>query len=163
MDDIDSINLPVGFDVIVQEFIDGDDVSVSLISDGVRAIPISLNKQFINIQNDNQTYLGGKIPYENKNKLKAFKIASKAVEAIGGLKGFVGVDLIITDDEVYLLEINSRFTTPYVGLKKIININISKSIINLIDGERNIDDLNISLNGEVEFKKLDNSLNVRRI
>ena len=69
--------------------------------------------------------------------------------------------LISKDDDiypVYLLEINSRFTTPYVGLKKIANFNIGKTII-----EGNIDEVDISLDGEVEFKKQGNKLNIGRI
>ena len=64
---------------------------------------------------------------------------------------------------VYLLEINSRFTTPYVGLKEIANFNIGKSIIDLIDGNVSIDDIDISLDGEVEFKKSGDDLEIRRI
>ena len=80
----------------------------------------------------------------------------------------MGVDLLISSDEndvhsVYLLEINSRFTTPYVGLKQIANINIGDSIIKLIDGKMGIDEIDISLDGEVEFKKSGESLDIRRI
>ena len=165
--DLDKIFEP-GSRVVVQEFIDGTDISVSLISDGKKAIPISLNRQFIELKDDKGTYLGGRLPYETKYKDEAFEIATKAVEAIDGLKGFVGVDLIINNDEkdvysVYLLEINSRFTTPYVGLKQISSLNIGKSIIDLIDGNVSIDDIDISLDGEVEFKKSGDDLEIRRI
>lgn len=165
--DLDKIFKP-GSRIIVQEYIEGTDISVSLISDGTKAIPISLNEQFVELKNDKGTYVGGKIPYESKYEDEAFEIATKAVEAIDGLRGFVGVDLLINADEkdvysVYLLEINSRFTTPYVGLSEIANFNIGKSIIELIDGKIDIDDLDISLDGEVEFKKSGDSLVIRRI
>lgn len=159
---------PLGSGIIVQEYIEGKDISVSLISDGSKAIPISLNEQFIELKNDKGTYLGGKLPIENKYKDEAFEIAKKSVESIAGLKGFVGVDLLINADEddinsVYLLEINSRFTTPYVGLAEIANFNIGKSIIDVIDGNSTIDDLDISIEGEVEFIKSGESLEIRRI
>ena len=165
--DLEKIFAP-GSRIIVQEYIEGTDVSVSLISDGSKAIPISLNRQFIDIKNDKGTYWGGKLPFDSKYKDEAFEIATKAVEAIEGIKGFVGVDLLINADEkdvysVYVLEINSRFTTPYVGLSEIANFNITKSIIDLIDGKIGIDDLDISLDGEVEFKKSGDALEVRRI
>ena len=165
--DLDKIFVP-GSRVIVQEFIEGTDVSVSLLSDGKTAIPISLNEQFVELKDDKATYLGGKLPFENKYKDEAFEIAKKAAEAIDGLKGFVGVDLIINSDEkdiysVYLLEINSRFTTPYVGLKQIANFNIGKSIIDLIDANIGIDDIDVSLQGEVEFKKSGDDLEIRRL
>lgn len=165
--DLDKIFKP-GSRILVQEYIEGTDISVSLISDGKKAIPISLNQQFIELKDDKGRYLGGKIPYESEYEKEAFDIAVAAVESMEGLKGFVGVDLIINADEkdiysVYLLEINSRFTTPYVGLKQISNINIGKSIIDLIDEKIAIDDLNISLDGGVEFIKSGESLEIRRI
>lgn len=165
--DLDKIFKP-GSRILVQEYIEGTDISVSLISDGKKAIPISLNQQFIELKDDKGRYLGGRIPYESKYEKEAFDIAVAAVESMDGLKGFVGVDLIINADEkdiysVYLLEINSRFTTPYVGLKQISNINIGKSIIDLIDEKIAIDDLNISLDGGVEFIKSGESLEIRRI
>ena len=165
--DLDKIFVP-GSRVIVQEFIEGTDVSVSLISDGKTAVPISLNEQFVELKDDKGTYLGGKLPFENKYKDEAFEIAKKAVESMEGLKGFVGVDLIINADEkdiysVYLLEVNSRFTTPYVGLKEIACFNIGKTIVELIDGEIAIDDIDMSLDGEVEFKKSGDNLEIRRI
>ena len=156
--------------VIVQEFIEGIDVSVSLLCDGENAIPISLNKQIVDLSGDVGTYLGGQIPFESEFRDLAFKTAIRSVEAIGGLKGFVGVDLLISKDkkdieDVYVLEINSRFTTPYVGLKKIVNINIGASIIDLIDGNVDMSDLSekISLNGKVEFKKDGDNLVIRSI
>lgn len=165
--DLDKIFTP-GSRVLVQEYIEGTDISVSLISDGENALPLSLNEQYVELKDDKGRYLGGKLPYENKYKDEAFEIAKNAVESMDGLKGFVGVDLIINADEkdiysVYLLEINSRFTTPYVGLKQISNINIGDSIIKLIDGKMSIDELDIALDGTVEFKKSGDSLEIRRI
>ena len=174
INDIDELSydleeiFPPGSRIIVQEYVVGTDISVSLISDGKKAVPISLNEQYVTIENDKGEYLGGKIPYESEYKDEAFEIATKAVESIEGIKGFVGVDLLINSDEkdiysVYLLEINSRFTTPYVGLRKICNFNIGKCIIDLIDGKITIDDLDTSLDGEVEFIKSDDSLDIRRL
>lgn len=165
--DLENI-FPPGSRIVVQEYIEGKDVSVSLISDGKNAIPISLNEQFVELKDDKGNYLGGKLPYESKYKQEAFDIAKNAVESIEGLKGFVGVDLIINADEkdvysVYLLEINSRFTTPYVGLNRITNFNIGKTIIDLIDGKVTIDEIDISLDGGVEFKKSGDSLEIRRV
>lgn len=165
--DLDKIFKP-GSRVIVQEYVEGTDISVSLLSDGKKAIPISLNEQFVELKDDKGMYFGGRLPFESKYKQEAFEIATKAVESIDGLKGFVGVDLLINGDEkdiysVYLLEINSRFTTPYVGLKEIANFNIGKTIVELVDEKIKIDDLDISLDGEVEFKKSGDNLEIRRI
>ena len=165
--DLENI-FPPGSRIIVQEYVEGTDISASLLCDGSKAIPISLNEQYVELKNDKGTYLGGKLPIESEYREEAFEIATKAVESIDGIRGFVGVDLLINADEkdiysVYLLEINSRFTTPYVGLKEIADFNIGKSIIELIDGDINIDDLDISLDGQVEFKKSGDAMEIRRI
>ncbi len=148
--------------IIVQEYIDGEDISVSLICNNGKATPISLNKQFVKLENNKGTYIGGMLPFESKLKDEAFNIAKKACESIEGLNGFVGVDLLISNGEeiypIYLLEVNSRFTTPYVGLKKIANFNIAKTII-----EGTIEEIDISLDGKVEFKKQGDNLEIRRI
>ena len=147
---------PLNSKILVQEFITGEDVSVSLICNDSGITPISLNKQYIELEKGK--YIGGKIPFKSKYEKEAFAIAKNACELIEGLKGFVGVDLIITsekyDNPVYLLEINSRFTTPYVGLEKIANFNITQSII-----ENN--EIEAILDGEVEFKKIDDDLVIK--
>lgn len=173
LEDIDDLSydlekiFPPGSRILVQDYIEGIDVSVSLLCDGRNAIPICLNEQFVELKNDRGTYLGGRSPFMSKHKDEAFQMAIKACESVEGLKGFVGVDLKINTDnehiyDVYFLELNSRFTTPYVGLKQIVNFNIGKSIIEMIDGKIDIGDIDVSLDGVVEFKKLKNSLNIRR-
>ncbi|MBO7518538.1 MAG: ATP-grasp domain-containing protein, partial [Methanobrevibacter sp.] len=131
---------------IVQPYIEGDVCSVCLISDGKEALPISLNKQIVEIDENGGEYLGGYVPYEHPLKDKVFKYAKLACEYVPGLKGFIGIDFIIEDDYIYLLEINSRFTTSYVGLQKIININIAKTIIDLIDKKISVEDI-----GEITY------------
>lgn len=156
--------------IIVQEYIEGEDVSVSLLSDGKKAVPLSLNKQDILIKNNCGRYLGGQVLFNSEFKEELFKIAVDACESIEGIKGFVGVDLILNNNDssnenIYLLEINSRFTTPYVGLQKVANYNIGQSIIDLLDGKITIDEINekISYNGIVDFKKegLDLKINIK--
>ncbi|MPL88112.1 hypothetical protein SDC9_34127 [bioreactor metagenome] len=205
IEDIKNIKkaFPNKTEVLVQEFIQGINLSVSLISDGKNAIPISLNKQYITINKENQSYIGGELPYNHPKFELAFKIATKAVESIGGIKGFVGVDLIIKNDfikrdnfikeadnhikgkdyikkddyfdneSIYFLEINSRFTTPYVGLSKIAKFNIGELIINLLDKKLKISEISKDntqykkyigsnkFDKTVRFKKQGNELNIK--
>lgn len=174
-------------EILVQEFISGENLSVSLISDGKTAIPLTLNKQYLDINKENQKYLGGELPYNHPLKETAFSIAKKAVESIEGIKGFVGVDLIVKNSgdpnnsinsinsnnvnnsnghrkDFYFLEINSRFTTPYVGISKIAKFNIGRTIIKLLDNKIAIDSIkeytkSIDSN-YVKFKKIGNDLDI---
>lgn len=160
IDDLESIESGSRF--VVQEFIEGIVASVSLISDGKTAIPISLNKQIVEINENGGKYIGGELPFEHPLKEDAFKLAKLACEYVPGIKGFVGVDIIINEDEneVYLIEINSRFTTSYVGLQRVANFNIAKSSIDLLDGKINSDDVQnlISYSNKVSFLKDENGI-----
>ena len=157
IDELENI-YPEGSRFIIQEFIPGDVCSVCLIGDGKEALPISLNKQVVEIDENGGRYIGGYVPYDHPLREKAFEVAKKACEFIPGVKGFIGVDLIIADD-VYLIEINSRFTTSYVGLSKVANINIGKTIIDLIDKRISIEDIGeIEYSDKVSFYKDENGI-----
>lgn len=167
IDELDDL-FPEGNGILVQEFVEGEVLSVSLLSDGKKALPISLNKQYVSLKNDVGNYLGGELPYNHPAKDKIFAVAKKAIESIEGLKGFVGVDLIVkeeNDDYIpYLIEINSRFTTPYVGLRKVLNINIGQTTIDLIDGKLSIEDIDdLSFKSSVKFIKDNGQLKIETI
>ncbi len=134
---------------LLQDCVDGDSVSVSLLTNGKTAIPLSLNKQN-NIQKDGIIdYNGGKVPFNHPKEKKAKNIAKKAVESLNGLKGYVGVDMIL-GDEVYLVEINSRITTPYVALRQMLNFNLGEAIVASVNGYL---PSQVKLEGEIEFHK----------
>lgn len=135
--------------VLLQDYIEGQACSVSLISNGIKAVPISLNLQKIKFDEFGFEYGGGQVPWDHPLKDEAMQVAKKAVESIEGLKGYVGVDLILAD-KVYLLEINSRLTTPYVALRNITDFNLGFAIINSIYG--NLPE-EFSLSGCMEFQK----------
>ncbi len=142
--------------MILQEFIEGEAASASLLSNGDRAVPLCLNKQEIKISNNGLEYKGGCTPFEHDMMADALKIARKAVESIEGLRGYVGVDLILAD-EIYVVELNSRITTPYVALRKLIDINLGKAIFEASEG---ILPQKWSINGFAEFKKEAGSLKI---
>jgi len=144
---------------LLQNFMEGKPASVSLLSDGKTALPLSLNSQNINIEYNKIGYDGGYVPLEHELENEAKRVAKKAVESIKGLKGYVGVDLILEDD-VHLVEINSRITTPYVALKHILNFNLGEAIVNSVYGDLPHD---IILNGKVEFEKKSGVMKIRRL
>ena len=119
---------------IVQEFIEGEKVSVSLFSTGKKAMAVSLNKQNIVITGPDElsSYEGGNVPFEHPRKHDAFVVAEKVVELFPGLRGYVGVDLILTENAVFIVDVNPRLTTSFVGLHKAANFNAAEAIINSI-------------------------------
>ncbi len=122
---------------LLQDRVEGKSTSVSILSTGEQAIPLSLNLQNIGFDEGKLVYNGGEVPYEHGLSDDAKDIAEKAVESIKGLKGYVGVDLLLDEarDEIYILEINPRLTTSYVALRRLLNFNLGEAIIKSIDGE----------------------------
>ena len=115
---------------IAQKFIEGQPASVSVISTGTKAVSVSLNKQFVNLTDpyNEPKYSGGVVPLDNELKKNSLRDAKHLVEAFNGLKGYIGVDIILTNEEVVIMEVNPRLTTSYIGLRKIVNFNIAEAI-----------------------------------
>ncbi len=147
--------------VMVQNFVEGESCSVSLLCDGQKAYPLSLNRQKIAFNKQGLEYGGGEVPWEHPLSSKAFEVAKSAVESINGLKGFVGVDLILSD-QVYLVEINSRLTTPYVALRRLLNFNLVQCILDACQGHLLTENLNLNdFKGKASFKKTDSELEIK--
>lgn len=144
---------------IVQDFMEGTPASVSLLSNGKEALPLSLNHQDIEISQNGINYKGGCVPLAHELEDEAITVAKKAVEAIDGLRGYVGVDMIL-GDKAYLVEINSRLTTPYIALKEILDLNLAEAMIDSIYGKL---PYKINLNGTVSFYKDEDELKIRKV
>jgi len=142
---------------IVQDFIEGISASVSLLSNGKVAIPLSLNYQDIELSEEGINYKGGYVPLSHEFEEEAKNIAKNAVESVNGIKGYVGVDMIL-GDKPYLVEINSRMTTPYVALKEILDLNLGEAILDSVYGKLPSE---INLNGRISFYKGSNELKLR--
>lgn len=117
---------------VIQEYLRGEAVSVSLLCTGTKILPISLNKQNITLTTPKGTscYTGGVTPFAHKMQKEAFKTAEAAVNCFLGLKGYVGVDLILTDTGPVVVDINPRLTTSFVGLSHATRFNLANAIVN---------------------------------
>lgn len=139
---------------LIQNFVKGIDASINLLSNGHEAVALSLNKQNIRIAGPDSysEYLGGIVPLDSPFKNQAFEISENIVSSIKGLIGYIGIDLIITNNEVVVIEINPRLTTSYIGLRKVINLNLGQSLIDCVF-KKNIPN-EISLKGYIFFTKI---------
>jgi predicted ATP-grasp superfamily ATP-dependent carboligase len=119
---------------MAQELIHGIAVSVSLISTGSEALPISLNKQNVSLMTPEaiSTYNGGIVPFNSPLKREAFALAETIVRSFRGLRGYIGVDLVLTEKEPVVIEVNPRLTTSYVGVRKVVSFNPAQAIINSV-------------------------------
>ncbi len=113
---------------LVQRQIDGVHASVSVMSDGVRAVPLTLNRQEIRGRT-RLKYHGGRVPLDHPLCSLAFRRAEQVVSAIPGLKGYVGLDMILTERDAVVVEVNPRLTTSYVGIRQVVAQNLGAMIV----------------------------------
>jgi predicted ATP-grasp superfamily ATP-dependent carboligase len=84
-------------------------------------------------------YRGGTLPLPPDLGARAQRLAVQAVQAVPGLHGYVGVDLVLSgaadgrDDEV--IEINPRLTTSYVGLRRLARFNLAEAMLRVAAGD----------------------------
>jgi tyramine---L-glutamate ligase len=118
---------------VAQEFVKGESTSVSLISNGKKAVAISLNKQQVTLAQPGAEshYDSGCVPFEHPLKQQAFALTEKVVESLG-LRGYVGVDVILGEDKPYVVDVNPRLTTSYVGLRAVAGFNVGQAVIEAV-------------------------------
>ncbi|GBC75160.1 hypothetical protein HRbin06_00474 [archaeon HR06] len=111
--ELESINLK---DFIIQEFIPGISLSLSIIvrENGDYDL-LSINEQKVNLGYKSSQYLGGIVPYPSK-KEELKNLTEIIVSTFKGLRGYIGVDLIFDGKEFYIMDLNPRITTSYLGL-----------------------------------------------
>ena len=108
--------------------------SVSLLSTGKKALAISLNKQNVTLASPNgaSSYEGGSVPFDHWLKQEAFSVSQKIVESFPGLRGYVGVDFVLTEHKVFVVDVNPRLTTSYVGLRKVAGFNVAQALLDAV-------------------------------
>lgn len=113
-----------GGPVLLQEYVDGLAASVSLLGDGARAVPLAVNRQHVR-PGTPFTYDGGETPLDHPLAGRAVERAQAACAAVPGLRGYVGVDLVLAGVDAVVLEINPRLTTSYLGLRRALDANVA--------------------------------------
>jgi predicted ATP-grasp superfamily ATP-dependent carboligase len=112
-------NVPSGY--LLQEYVQGSPMSASvMVGDEVHIL--SINTQEIT----DFEYNGAKLPIN----LPSTEEIIEAVHKVPGLFGYVGVDFILASNGPKIIEINSRPTTPIIGLPYALGINVSELILN---------------------------------
>jgi predicted ATP-grasp superfamily ATP-dependent carboligase len=154
--------------LLLQEFVRGVAVSVSLLADGQRAMALTVNSQSMRAsrtcssnaspgshssvasRRDSSaasasslvtggvgrtlSYHGGSTPLTRARSSDAALTAVRACEAIPGLRGYIGVDLVLTRSEAVVIEINPRLTTAYLGVRSVVDENVAALAIAACEG-----------------------------
>ena len=118
---------------VMQRFVRGRPASVSLVADGRRAVPLAVNAQRITAAAA-FAYGGGSTPFEHPGTAAAADAAVRTCAAFPGLRGYVGVDLVLTDSGPVVIEVNPRLTLAYLGLRAVFKENVASLALAACDG-----------------------------
>lgn len=84
-------------------------------------------------------YLGGALPLAAGLAERAAALSERALAALQPTCGYVGVDLVLGRDpngtEDYVIEVNPRLTTSYVGLRAATESNLAEAMWRVAQGE----------------------------
>ncbi len=124
-----------GGTAILQEYIEGTAASASILCADGYARPLSLNRQSVHVGRS-FSYEGGDLPLRHALADEAVAVACRACELIPGLTGYVGVDLVLSPKGPFLIEVNPRLTTSYVGLRAATDVNLAETILAAVEEGR---------------------------
>jgi tyramine---L-glutamate ligase len=140
-------------EAIVQPFVPGQPTSVAFLLGPRQRLPLKPARQHLSADGRFR-YQGGSLPLPLPLAGRAVRLAERAVAAVPGLRGYVGVDLVLGEDgRDWVIEINSRLTTSYVGLRELAQDNLAEVMLRVVAGEW-IDPLRWR-EGEVHFVAAD--------
>ena len=118
--------------LVIQPYQAGIAASICMMCKEGRAWLLSCNTQLIVRENEKLMLKGviinGMADYWRQFELLAQKIAL----AMPDLRGFIGVDVIVNNADIFVVEINPRLTTSYVGLSEAMQINPAKLILDCL-------------------------------
>ena len=140
-----------------QEFIEGENISVSLVGgrvtgdtclsySGKEPLILSVNRQYIEKDGDRFFYRGGETPVSHPRVDEIVETAVKSLNVLG-CQGYTGVDVVVAD-KVYVVDVNPRPTTSLVGICAVMEEEIADILVESSKG--NVPD-SVHLKGKVSF------------
>ena len=114
---------------VQQAFLEGTHLSLSVIYSGEKTFLLSCNSQEILVENNE--LLNRVIDHEcSAVELESLQqLAEDIYRHIPGLRAYVGIDLLCSGNDVYILDINPRLTSAYAGLSESLGYNVAEFII----------------------------------
>jgi predicted ATP-grasp superfamily ATP-dependent carboligase len=121
-------------EMLLQPFVPGLAASVAFLIGPRDPIPLLPAAQHLS-DDGHFRYLGGCLPLPDGLATRAAELGRRAVESVPGLRGYVGVDLVLGEDGDAVIEINPRLTTSYVGLRALAETNLAAAMLGVVSGE----------------------------
>jgi predicted ATP-grasp superfamily ATP-dependent carboligase len=122
--------------LIAQPLVPGQAASVAFLIGPRACIPLVPAVQHLS-EDDHFQYLGGTMPLPSPLEKRAASLGRRAVQVCDGLRGYVGVDLVLgpAEDQDFAIEINPRLTTSYIGLRMLTRDNLAMAMARVALGE----------------------------
>ncbi len=122
---------------IIQPYQKGTPASISMLCHEGRTWLLSCNTQKIALQEYSPeiaqfSYTGSVLNGMAKHWGSFEEIASQVAQVMPGLAGYAGIDVVVDEGQVYVLEINPRLTTSYAGLRRATGCNVAQMVIDLL-------------------------------
>jgi predicted ATP-grasp superfamily ATP-dependent carboligase len=137
------VEAPVS-EFIIEPYLHGVAASVSMLIGPHGVIALLPAEQLLS-DDGRLRYCGGRIPLDPSLASRAVELATRAVAALPGLRGYVGVDLVLQSEISNLksqiskadavIEINPRLTTSYVGLRRLARANLAEQQLRGVAGD----------------------------
>jgi predicted ATP-grasp superfamily ATP-dependent carboligase len=118
---------------IIQPYMPGQPVSLSLLVKEGEAWVLSCNTQNVTLEDNRFVYRGGTVGGAEHRRAALEPIAAAVAASLPDLFGYVGIDLIDAAEGPVLVEINPRLTTSYVGLRDSLGLNPAELALALLD------------------------------
>jgi len=120
---------------VVQPFLPGAPASLSMICRNGESWLLSCNRQRIFLEEGRFIYRGSVLNDMALYWEEFACIGRDVANAIKGLAGYVGVDVLVNCGKVTVLEVNPRLTTSYVGLSRATDSNPARLVLELLYNE----------------------------
>lgn len=119
---------------IIQPHLQGVKISLSCLFKQGRGWLVCVNLQRFELIN-RQYHLTEIVVNHHSDPGSYQSLIAEIALALPELWGYVGIDLIETAEQTWVLEINPRLTTSFVGIYDALGINIADAVLQLIHGE----------------------------
>jgi predicted ATP-grasp superfamily ATP-dependent carboligase len=125
-------------ELLLQPFVPGQPASAAFLIGPRQCVPLLPAAQVLSADGRFH-YRGGTLPLPPDLAARAERLARRAVEAVPGLGGYVGVDVVLGEaadgSEDWVIEINPRLTTSYVGLRALAEVNLAEAMLRVGTGQ----------------------------
>jgi len=135
--------LPLEPRTIVQERLEGTPGAIAFAADGRRAVVLGISRQLIGdpaFGAGGYRYAGSIFPFaaddaDPESVAEQAAAIADAVTAAFGLRGVNGVDFIVRDGELYVLEVNPRYTASMELIERASGLSIFEAHVASLCGE----------------------------